>query len=231
MKPDALLKRIEDRRKTLSINVVFSAVLVLYPVLVFLAMVVFHLPIRYLSIIVILFAATYIFINARNFHGKNRALIFLCPIILFLLGITCLLVDAPILLNVYPAIADLVYLLIFGVSFFAPPPIVYQFASTLDKSINKRMPKPALDKWCVNMTVIWCVFFVIDGIIALITVHIGKAAFDSGSRARIRTAEIIWGVYNGGISYAAMGVIFISQLINYKIICDRAKKTREGEIC
>jgi uncharacterized membrane protein len=220
---DSLRAKIKEKKKAFSMNVVVSAILVLYPVLIFLSLVVFKLPIRYLSIFVILFASFYIFINAKNFRGKNRALVFLCPAILFSIGIICLLVNTSLLLKIYPMLADIAYLLIFGISLFIKPPIIYQFASTLDKAIDNRLPKTVLEQWCKKMTITWCVFFIVDGLIAFLTVYWVHANIDVlGIRP-----DVIWGIYNGGVSYAAMGVIFIAQFIDYKIIC---KKEKEGSL-
>jgi uncharacterized membrane protein len=216
---DSLRTKIKEKKKSFSMHAVVSAILVLYPVLIFLSLVVFKLPIRYLSIFVILFASFYIFINAKNFHGKNRALVFLCPAILFCIGIICLLVNASLLLKIYPMLADIVYLLIFSISLFIKPPIVYQFASILDKAIDNRLSKTLLEQWCKKTTIIWCVFFVADGLIAFLTVSWVHADIDIlGIKP-----DVIWGIYNGGVSYAAMGVIFIAQFIDYKIICKRER--------
>jgi uncharacterized membrane protein len=211
--PPADSQRENPARKVSIVKVLVTAVLVLYPVVIFCSLVIFKFPLRYLSVFVIIFASVYIFMNNRNYQGKNRWMMFLSPVLLFGIGITCLLVNSSLILKIYPALSDMAYLIIFGISFFAPPPIVYNFAVLVDKSFKTSMPKERLDKYCRDMTIVWCVFFVLDGIIALTTVFLAS--------------DLVWGIYNGGISYAAMGLIFVVEFTIYKVICRQERNMKK----
>jgi uncharacterized membrane protein len=59
------------------------------------------------------------------------------------------------------------------------------------------------------------VFFVLDGIAALITVFYGS--------------DLIWGIYNGGITYAMMGLIFIGEFIILKKVKKKFENTEVGK--
>jgi uncharacterized membrane protein len=174
--------------------------------------VVFKLPIRYLSIGIIIFAIAYSVINGRNYRGKHTAALFISPVILCAIGAVSLILDdySPIVIRLYPALADFAYLTIMATSFLIPPPLAYYFIDIFDKSMKTIIPKEIFDRYCFKASLIWCVFFILDGIVALITVFHGS--------------DIIWGIYNGGITYIIMGLIFIGEFIILK------KKKKKFEI-
>jgi uncharacterized membrane protein len=201
----------------------FGAMLILYPLLVFCALVVFRFPLRYLSVVIILFAIVYIFINRRNYKGKHRAVIFISPAILCIIGIICLLTDSSIVLKLYPALADLVYVTIFGTSLCIPPPLVFYFIEIFDKIFDKSLDKSITDnftpkeveQYCRRATIAWCIFFMLDGMIAVFTVF--------------WTSEFIWGLYNGGISYVAMALLLVGEFVMLKIIEKRAVLAKKAK--
>jgi uncharacterized membrane protein len=196
------------------IKVIVTAVLVLYPVVIFLSLVVFHFPLRYLSLFVIMFASFYILVNNRGYQGKNRWLMFLCPVILLTLGTICFFVRSPVVLKIYPALSDLAYIFIFGLSLLIPPPIVYNFARAVDRNFTTNLDKNTVDKYCRDMTLYWIVFFFLDGLAAVVTVFLAS--------------DLVWGIYNGGVSYALMGVIFVAEFAYYKVLCKRQKNKGES---
>jgi uncharacterized membrane protein len=186
-------------------KLLFGALAVLYPLLVFCALVVFNLPIRYLSIGIIAFAIAYSVINSRHYRGKRSAALFISPAILCAIGgVSLFMGDSPLVLKLYPALADLAYLTIFTTSFFVPPPFADYFIEIFDRSIKDRIPRAQFDRYCFRATLVWCVFFVIDGVIALLTVLFGS--------------DIVWAVYNSGITYVIMGLIFFGEFILLKLI-------------
>lgn len=201
----------------------FGAMLILYPLLVFCALVVFRFPLRYLSVVIILFAIIYIFINRRNYKGKHRAVIFISPTILCVIGIICLLTDSSIVLKLYPALADLVYITIFATSLCIPPPLVFYFIEIYDKifdksmdtSIKGKLTQAQVEQYCRRATLAWCLFFTLDGLVAIMTVF--------------WASDFIWGLYNGGISYAAMGLLLVGEFIILKIIEKRAVSAKHEE--
>ncbi|GBU29258.1 hypothetical protein R84B8_02822 [Treponema sp. R8-4-B8] len=183
----------------------FGLIAVMYPILVFCALVVFKLPIRYLSIGIIIFAIAYSVVNSRHYKGKHTVALFVSPLILCVIGVISLcLDDSPIIIKLYPALASIAYLTIMITSFIFPPPLAYYFIDIFDKSIKTKIPKEIFDGFCFKASVVWCVFFFVDAVIAIITVYF--------------SSELVWGIYNGGVTYCIMGLIFVGEFIVLKVI-------------
>jgi uncharacterized membrane protein len=197
----------------------FGLVAMMYPLLVFCALVIFNLPIRYLSIGIIIFAIAYSAVNARHYKGKHTAALIISPLILIVIGSVSLFIDSsfaikqfPVLakldpeliLKLYPALADLAYITIFTTSFFFPPVFAYYFIEIFDLKIKDKFPPAQFDRYCFRATLVWVIFFMFDGTIAVLT------AFFASSR--------VWAIYNTGISYVIMGIIFAGEFIVIKII-------------
>jgi uncharacterized membrane protein len=193
----------------------FGLIAILYPLLVFCALVVFNLPNRYLSIGIMVFALAYSAFNIRQQKGKHRAALFVSPAVLCIIGAVSLFLNSALVLKLYPALADLAYITIFTTSLFVPPPLARYFIELFDKTIPAKLPQQEFERYCFRATVVWCGFFLIDGIIALGTVFWGT--------------DIIWGIYNSGITYGIMGLIFAGEYIILKITVKRcAAQTRGG---
>jgi uncharacterized membrane protein len=198
----------------------FGLIAIMYPVLVICALFIFKLPIRYLSIGIIIFAIAYSIVNSRHYKGKHTIALFVSPLILCTIGVVSLCMDNHLVIKLYPALTALAYLTIMITSFFFPPPLAYYFIDIFDKSMKTKIPKTIFDSYCLKATVVWCVFFFIDGIIAVLT------TFYSSNR--------VWGIYNGGITYGAMGLIFVGEFIVLKAIEKKhrpenpAAETKEG---
>ena len=187
----------------------FGIIAILYPLLVFCALVILKLPIRYLSIGIIIFAIAYSVINSQHYRGKHTVALFISPLILCVIGAVSLcLDDSPIVIKMYPALADIAYLTIMATSFFFPPPLAFYFIDIFDKSIKTKIPKEVFDRYCTKASVVWCVYFIVDAIIAVITVYY--------------SSELFWGIYNGGITYVIMGMIFAGEFIILKVIVKKS---------
>lgn len=91
----------------------------------------------------------------------------------------------------YPVLMNALGLVLFAGS-LRERPIIERFA---------RMKHPNLPpegvRWCRKVTVVWCVFFVLNGSAALATVL-------SGDRD-------LWTLYNGFVSYLLMGLLFAGE--------------------
>jgi len=182
----------------------FGLIAVMYPVLVFCALVVLKLPKRYFSIGIIIFAIVYSIINSRHYKGKHTVALFVSPLILCIIGVISLCLDDSIIIKLYPALASIAYLTIMITSFIFPPPLAYYFVDIFDKSIKTKIPKKIFDDFCFKASVVWCVFFFVDAVIAVITTYL--------------TSEFFWVIYNAGITYFIMGLIFVGEFIVLKII-------------
>ncbi|MDR1862505.1 MAG: hypothetical protein LBQ67_01145 [Treponema sp.] len=191
----------------------FGALIVLYPVLVFSALVILKLSIKYLSIFIIALAAAYFLVNRHHYKGRHRFVVFISPAILCGIGIICLITKSSLTLKIYPALADLVYLVIMWTSIFIPPPVVFYFINMFDKTIKEHIAPRFFDRYCRKAAIVWCVFFVFDGAVSLFTVFLAS--------------DVVWGVYNGGITYVLMGLIFVGEYFILKMI---EKKSLAGKL-
>lgn len=91
-------------------------------------------------------------------------------------------------LRFYPVLVSVSLLLIFAASLYLPPPIIERLA---------RLQHPQLPPEGVvytrKVTVVWCVFFLLNGCVALYT-----ALYSSMEH---------WTLYNGLVSYVLMGML------------------------
>jgi len=94
---------------------------------------------------------------------------------------------------------NLSFLAAFGFTLARPPSMIYRFAVIQDKSIPKSRNEKRIAAYCGKVTVIWMAFFIVNGSIAAWTIFSGS--------------DIIWAVYNGGISYILMGILFMGEYI------------------
>lgn len=103
------------------------------------------------------------------------------------------------LLLYYPVVVSLLLLIVFGYSLYNPPSIVEQLA---------RLTEPDLPIQAVHytkrVTQVWCIFFILNAIIATITCIIDNLAY--------------WTLYNGLISYIVIGLLMAGEwLVRKKV--------------
>jgi len=187
-------------------TVLFAALAVLYPVFVYYSLVIRKIPLRQFSLAVIIFAFL-IFITgtSRGKSFKYNALILLG------LGALCLLLNTSIILKFYPLIMNLVFLVNFGITLFSPPCMVFRFATMQDKSIKGSPTEKQVETYCRKVTIVWCVFFILNGSAAAWTIFFGTDAQ--------------WSIYNGGISYILTGIIFAGEFIIRMIVQKKMNKS------
>ncbi len=97
-------------------------------------------------------------------------------------------------LQIYPVVVSFSFLVFFSISLIKPPTAIERIA---------RLKEPNLSEEGViytrNVTVIWCLFFLINGCIALYTTYYSSLS--------------IWTLYNGLISYILMGSLFAGEMV------------------
>jgi len=97
-------------------------------------------------------------------------------------------------LRFYPVIANLAVLLLFSWSLYSPPSLIERIA---------RIQHPDLPSegivYTRRVTQVWCLFFIFNGAVALVTALWGS--FE------------IWSLYNGLIAYLLMGILFAGEYI------------------
>lgn len=188
---------------------VFIAIIsVLYPVLVFTLLVVYKFPVRIVSLCVVFLALVY-FISAtsenpdKDKSGKKRFSFNLKPLIssifLLIIGIACFLTNSSLFLKLYPIVVCVTLLFVFGITIFTRPNIIFRFATLQDKSIIGSVNEKRVERYCLKVTYIWCSFFILNSLVAAYTAFFCD--------------EKIWTIYNCGISYGIMGIIFAVEFI------------------
>jgi hypothetical protein len=95
------------------------------------------------------------------------------------------------------------FLAAFGSTLFAPPVMIFRFATLQDKSIKGSLAEKRIAAYCRKVTWVWCGFFVLNGSIAFYTVFFASDA--------------LWSIYNGGISYILIGILFAGEFIVRKM--------------
>lgn len=199
------------------LKVLFYVVAAVYPVLVFSMLVVFKMPVRILSLCVVALACAF-FLSAtgsRKSDGKSekKALDWrpmLSSALFLLAGILCFVFNKKIFLKLYSVVISATMLFVFGSSLFFKPNIIFRFACLGDKSIKGSSFESQVNAYCKKVTVVWCVFFILNGSVSAFT-----ALYDFGNDA---LNDKIWSVYNGGISYVLMGLLFAVEFVVRKMV-------------
>jgi uncharacterized membrane protein len=97
-------------------------------------------------------------------------------------------------LKLYPAMVNAAFLGVFAYSLFAPPTVVERMA----RGRGPELPPEAV-AYTRRVTQVWCVFFLVNGGIALGTALWAPAA--------------VWSLYTGVISYILMGLLFAAEYL------------------
>ena len=97
-------------------------------------------------------------------------------------------------LKLYPVLVSCVMLAVFAYSLRFPPTAIERLALLRQSNLH-----PLVVVYARRVTQIWCVFFVMNGVIALVTA--------------LWASEAVWSLYTGIISYILMGVLFGGELL------------------
>jgi uncharacterized membrane protein len=95
-------------------------------------------------------------------------------------------------LKLYPVLVNATLLGAFGYSLVYPPSMIERLARIREPEL----PAPAI-AYTRQVTQVWCVFFSVNGTIALWTALWASAA--------------VWSLYNGVIAYLLMGLLFVGE--------------------
>jgi uncharacterized membrane protein len=97
-------------------------------------------------------------------------------------------------LKLYPVLVNLAMLAVFGYSLVVPPSTVERIARLQDPNL----PPQAIE-YTRRVTQVWCVFFTLNGMVALATA--------------LWASEAVWSLYNGVIAYILMGILFCGEYL------------------
>ena len=152
---------------------------VAYPVVVYLSL--GHLSPRWIALLLVALAMARAWVTREPFWLGAAALA------LVLAGAS-FLGDRWGPLKLYPALVNLVMLGLFSMSLWRGPSVVERLARLRETNFP-----PAAVAYTRRVTQVWCGFFVVNGLITVATALWASAA--------------TWALYNGLLSYAAMGVL------------------------
>lgn len=114
------------------------------------------------------------------------------------------LYDPELAARLYPVFMNVTMLVAFAVTLWQPPSMIERFA---------RLAEPDLDARGVAytriVTIVWIAFFALNGSIALWTALHGS--------------WLVWGIYNGGISYGLAGLLFAGEYLIRQIVRHRGQ--------
>lgn len=138
---------------------------------------------KWLSLLLIVVAVSRIHLIKRN---RSAAVILVGALLLTGISIWS---NALLPLKLYPILVNFSMLCLFGISLFFPP----SFCERIARIREPDLPE-AIVTYTRKVTTLWCVFFVINGIIAAYTAFC--------------TNDDIWSLYNGVIAYVLIGILF-----------------------
>lgn len=118
-----------------------------------------------------------------------------------LLLVVALVLNQDELVLYYPVLMNASLLLIFASTLLKGKPIIQQLAEVNRKGIP--LPKEAMS-YTRNLTKIWCVFFLLNGSVALWTCLKGDLN--------------LWTLYNGCISYCLIALLFGVEYLYRKLV-------------
>lgn len=102
--------------------------------------------------------------------------------------------DSALALKMYPSLVNLGLLTAFTYTLFRPPSMIERIARAA-----RFEPSAGIGPYTRVVTIIWCGFFAVNGIIATVIAFSGSLG--------------AWTVYNGLISYGAMGLLIVGELV------------------
>lgn len=176
------------------LKILLSVFGVLYPLVVFFLLK--HGLLIYVAIFLLLIILGRLFIDGKRSLRESLPLAVLGGALVILFIVT----KEEKFLLLYPVIVNLVFLSVFYLS-LKTIPIVEKFAS-LHVPLEKQTT--SFKEYTRNVTKAWCIFFIINGTLALITTLCGN--------------HDIWVLYNGFIAYILISIMFVGEYIIRRFI-------------
>ncbi|MBU3826545.1 MAG: hypothetical protein IAA31_03545 [Candidatus Anaerobiospirillum merdipullorum] len=126
--------------------------------------------------------------------GSLRPLLIISALIALGLCVLSLVLRGSNLFMYYPVAVNVLFLGVFALSLLQGPPIIERLARLTEPDLP-----PYAIKYVRKVTIAWCVFFILNGTLAWLTVWWGNLKW--------------WTLYNGGIAYLLMGVMFAGEYL------------------
>lgn len=176
-------------------KIALSLLFILYPLLVYFGLQRFQ-PTSLALCLVIIAGFRAISIKHKDSFALATALAALTVLII------TSLTDGRVGLYLYPLMINSVLLILFVGSLFRPPTIIERIATRQ----HGELPQSGII-YTRRVTICWCVFFVINGVLSVASLGISEAA---------------WTLYNGLISYVLIALMLAGEyLIRRRIVLNR----------
>ncbi|MGB2739916.1 MAG: hypothetical protein WBC60_05095 [Cognaticolwellia sp.] len=177
------------------ITALTTGILLMYPFAVYIGL--NNLTPGYLAFILIALVLMRVFLVRSNL----KKLPWIIPA--SILGVVAIgvsaLTDTTIGFKLYPLAINSAMLMVFAFSYLKPPSVIETFARLTEKNMS-----PLAVQYTARVTLVWCLFFIINGLVSLYT-----ALFMSLDN---------WMIYNGFISYILMGTLMLVEyLVRLKV--------------
>jgi len=186
-------------------------------------------------IFIMLFGIAYFAVILLNEERRKKHAMFISPCILILIGLCGVFLDTNFIekiwpslklepekiIKLYPVLANFSYTVIFLTTVIYPPTLAFDIALLIDKSVKNSAAEKPMEIFCRKASIVWCVFFSVDTLLAIITLFIYPDDPEKSMN--------IWGLYNGLVTYLIIAVIFVSQLIKGKMIIKKFRKQGKAD--
>ncbi len=130
-------------------------------------------------------------ILSRTLQKNKQLALMLSATGIVLCGLSALFKNYQALLY-YPVVVNITLLGVFGYSLYRPPSMIERFARLQQSDLT-----PFGQRYTFRVTQIWCLFFIINGSLALFSVLWGDM--------------VLWAWWNGFISYLLIGCLLVGE--------------------
>ena len=182
-----------------ALRVVFGVALLLYPILVYVGLQ--ELSVRTLALLLLAVVVIRGVIQAKSISQAGVAG-WLMMMVAALILVAALATNSQRYFLYYPVVMNLAMLGLFASSILFPPTVIERLA---------RLHEPELPPdgvaYTRKVTLVWCVFFIINGAFAWYTVSFCSIEH--------------WTLYNGLLAYIAMAVLFFAEFCYRHLVVKR----------
>jgi uncharacterized membrane protein len=145
---------------------------------------------RIIAFLLGIFAIGSFFLQERHEHQRRLSIPFFVVVFMCIFGV---ILNSAIFILYLPCFISGSLLVSFGYSLVYPPTTIEVFARMLVSDLS-----PEEMAHCRRVTLIWVVFFLLNGVAAAYTACC--------------TSLETWSLYNGLIAYVVMGMLFVAEL-------------------
>ncbi len=180
------------RRVEIVLAVAGVLLALVYPFLVYLGMM--HLGARELGLVLLALNVPFIVARARRLDGQAIRTVLEAPIIIAALATITVVLDDVRAILALPVLINAALLFTFARSLRGERSIVEHFARLMVKDLS-----PEERRYCRGVTRVWCGFFIVNGLVALVLALAAPLAW--------------WAAWTGLVAYLLMGLMFVVEVL------------------